>query len=175
MNYFCKNIGHLFQENEDYENVLPTAVFEFMQSTKKMHMIRGGVVYRSNQKRKFETVTLSRVWTKDLDFYSLLKLTLDEIDFKAIISIDCDFIIECPDQEKPLKFQHASRGTAMNETKRVIIPSDTKKLLQEFADLTPSDILNRVFGVHSSILDYKESGFRPHSLLTFKIFITSLQ
>ena len=175
MNFFVKNCEELYPEIDDYENVLPTAVFEFLKSTKKMHMIRGGVVYRSNQKRKFETVTLSRVWTKDLDFHHLLQTTMDYIDFKAIISIDCDFIIECPDQQRPLKFQHASRGTAMNETKRVIIPSDTKKLLQEFADLTPSDILNRVFGVHSSILDYKESGFRPHSLLTFKIFITSLQ
>ena len=175
MEFFIKNVSEFYPENPDYENILPTEIFDFLKASQKLQLIQGGVFYRSNRRKKFETVTLSRVWTADLDVYSLLEQTIDNIDFKCILNIDADFVIETPDQEKPLKFQHASRGTAMNNTKRIIIPSDMKKLLAEFADLTPSDVLNRAFTRHSEILDYRESGFRPHSLLTFKIFITSLQ
>ena len=175
MEFFIKNVSEFFPENPDYEKMLPTEIFDFLKSSNKLHLIRGGVFYRSNRRKKFDTCSLTRVWTADLDFYSLLEQTLDNIDFKCILNIDADFLIETPDQEKPLKFQHGSRGTAMNIQKRVIIPSDLKKVLSEFADLTPADLLNKVYQKHVEILDYRESGFRPHSLLTFKIFITSLQ
>ena len=174
MKVFVELVREMMGESPNLEEILSQEIFQFLKEKQKLDLIRQDVIYRPRIGKRFGTATISKLLTPDFNISVFLTKIFDELDFKALVSIDMDFLIETKDPDAPLKFQYGSRATGINRTKKLILPEDVHALVKEFEGKTKSDLLNDVFTTHQSILHYQESGFRPHSLICLKIFLTSL-
>ena len=174
MKTFVQAVREILGQSQDIEEILAPNIYQFMKEKQKLELIREGVIFRQKIGKRFGSATISKLFTPDFNVAVFLTQVLDELDFKAIVSIDCDYVLETKDPESPLKFQYASRATCINRTRKLILPSDVQTLLNEFEGKTRADILNACFNKHAEILHFQESGFNPYYLISLKVFLTSL-
>lgn len=75
-----------------------------------------------------------------------------------------------PEQEN-LKFQHGSKNSAFNVTKRIFSDEDKDVLIKE-VDRPDKDLMEIAFQKHCRVLHYREnSGLNPYCILSVQFFI----
>lgn len=177
-----QNLKEIIFENkmitseEQIREILPPHLFDLMVQKKNIKMLFDQFLYRpSTQRRKFDTISISKMYTPDFDLSDMLERIVESLENDVNINVDFDFVIEASkDELSPFKFEYASKSSSLNKTKNLVFPSDVKNFLDYFKNKTDSDILQECFIKHVDIMDYSQSGFQPYVLLAVKIFIAEL-
>ena len=130
------------------------------------------MIYREkNSSRPYDQLTISKFLLPDFDIVGSIDKLTQNIYSSCLCFIDFDFVVETKDQDKPFKFEHASKPSSLNDTVKITSISDQQDLITQFKDMNHADLLNSAFIHHRELNDYGQSGFKPHQLLSLKIFV----
>jgi len=157
----------------DLEPYLPETIYNFLKNQKNLSVISDRFLYRKkNFARPYESIIISKFLVPDFDIYLAIDTVTQAITSEFLIFIDFDFIIECnSDKKRPLKFEFAAKTSCLNENIKITSGKDQVELMKEFKNKSYSDFLSDAFVNHRDLHDYGKSDFRPHQLLSLKIYL----
>ena len=164
---------------EDYSNLLPEEVYNFLKKKNNLRTIKDQLIYsKANMYRLYESYRLTKFLRSDFEIIKFLDSLLSEITPPYLVFIDFHFLIEIStvntetEQKnnfddtlgnipKQLKFQNATKASSVNNVIKIFNSTDYESLNNEFKNFSSNDLLNKAFIQHSELFDYHSSGMKP--------------
>ena len=174
---FITELFNIKETNLDnIENQLQPQLYEFLSKNNNIRTIIDRVIFRTQNKfRPYDSVIITKFLTKEFDCVKSIMELVGNITGNFLIYIDFHFLFLCnPEQEEEedeLKFQFASKASAINDTYKIASNNDYLDLSNEFENKTYNDLLNAVFVHHVELYEYQNSGLRPYQLLSLVIHL----
>jgi len=162
---------------DNIETKLNPQIFNFLKQNGNLNTIMDSVLFKEKNKfRPYESAIITKLLTPDIDSANLIKELTGGLSGEFLIYVDFHFLFLCPSREDDekideLKFQFASKASAINDTHKISSQKDYADLVQEFDGKTYADLLNDVFVHHVELYEYHGSGLRPYELLSLVIHI----
>jgi len=162
---------------ENIETKLAPQIFDFLKQNGNLNTIIDSVLFKEKNKfRPYEAAIITKYLTPDLDPADMIKELTGGLSGQFLIYIDFHFLFLCPSHEDAekvdeLKFQFASKASAINETHKISSQQDYEDLSKEFDGKTYPDLLNDVFIHHVDLYEYHGSGLRPYELLSLVVHV----
>lgn len=177
-----ETMDQIFKPTEtNLENVrefLSAEIIDILKLKNNLTTIRDRVLLvKGTRYRPYDACTITKFLRPNFDCSKTLDSFVANLTPPFLIFIDFHFLFECsPDPSNDqklhrLKFQSASKASAMNKTIKIANSRDYNKLLREFKNKTHADFLNAAFTNHCELYDYENSGLKPYRLLSLVVHV----
>ena len=164
---------------ENVSQFLEEDVYLLLKRKNNLNTIRDRVIFfNANKFRPYDSVLITKFLQPDYNCLELFDELFGCLTPPFITFIDFHFLFECKSvEENPglgdvLKFQTASKASAINDTIKIVTKKDYNDLLEEFKNKTHADLLNDVYRHHVDLYEYQNSGLRPYQLLSLVVHIS---
>ena len=157
----------------DIQENLPDYIVQILKKQNNLNIITDKIIYRKkNAHREYDSLIITKFLTPSFQLADCLSNIISLASGRINIFVDFDFMIECSkDEDSPYKFEFGSKTNAMNSQMKIFDKSDAEQFCNEFRTKDYADILNECYINHNNLNDYSSSGFKPHQLLSMKLYM----
>lgn len=172
----------MFKPNEvTKENVgryLDEDVYNLLKNRDNLSTVCDRIVFvNKNKYRPYDSVTITKYLEPDFNCAKKIEDLFGYLTPPYLAFIDFHFLFECKSDESDektlpsLKFQTASKASAINTNVKITNNVDYQALISEFENQTHADLLTSVFRHHVDLYEYQNSGLKPYQLLSLVVHI----
>ena len=165
-------------KESDLGQYLSTNVHELLKQKNNLRTVTDRVFFvNQNRYRPYDSVQITKFLRPNFNCSKVLKELFEYITPPYLVFVDFHFLFECKSEDKNeklvdlLKFQTASKASALNDTIKITKKNDFDSLISEFANKSHADLLDAVYRHHVDLYEYQNSGLKPYQLLSLVVHL----
>ena len=161
---------------EHFREYLDEEIYDLLKNRQNLKTIRDRVLFvNKNKYRPYDSVNITKFLRPGFDCTKTFEELFANLTPPYLTFIDFHFLFECSPEKNEnrsrLKFQVASKASAINSTIKISSEKDYDSLIGEFKNQTHADLLDSVFRHHVDLYEFGDSGFKPYQLLSLVVHI----
>ena len=165
-------------QESDLTQFLSADVYELLKNKNNLRTVTDRILFvNHNRYRPYDSVQFTKFLRPDFNCSRILKHLFEYITPPYLVFIDFHFLFECKSEDKNeklvnlLKFQTASKASALNDTIKITEKKDFDSLVAEFSHKSHADLLDDVYRHHVDLYEYQNSGLKPYQLLSLVVHL----